>query len=62
MESYIEYVLSVKAEFHLTGTDRIGTQEDIPLVEIDVIGKLRQFQPMDCLLLFQFGRFRWGGI
>ena len=23
-----------KAEFHLTGTDRIGTKEDIPLVEI----------------------------
>ena len=27
----------VKAKFHLTGTDRIGTKEDIPLVEIDVI-------------------------
>ena len=34
----VRYVLrySFKADFHLTGSDRIGTKEDIPLVEIDV--------------------------
>ena len=51
----------VKADFHLTGSDRIETKEDIPLVEIDVTVNLRQFQPMECLLLFQSGRIQWGG-
>ena len=33
------------------------TKQDITLVEIDVIVKLRQFQPMECLLVFQSGQF-----
>ena len=31
-----DYSIGLNADFHLTGSDRIGTKEDIPLVEIDV--------------------------
>ena len=31
------FKMSLKADFHFAGTDRIGKKEDIPLVGIDVI-------------------------
>ena len=38
----------VNADFHLTGSDRIGTKEDIQLVEIDVNVNFNQWNVFFC--------------
>ena len=39
---------TIKADFHLTGSDRIGTKEDISLLEIDVNVNFNQWNVFFC--------------